>query len=174
MSLIRPTRDKRWSSFRDERALTLVEMMVVVLIVGMLASLSMPAIKRATQSARTSAIVNDLRVFYSAFGNHAQQAGSYPPETAVGVMPPLMVDQLKTSSWQRKTPIGGLYNWDNNRNHGGTRYRAAIAISRSGTNRVTADNAQLLSIDRKIDDGNLRTGNFRLGAASEPVYIIER
>lgn len=162
------------SSLTDARAFTLIEIMVVLLILSMLAAISMPASKRAIQSARASTIANDLRVFYAAYSSHAQQTGSYPPEVAVGVMPPLMVNQLGNTAWRRKTPIGGLYNWDYNRNHGGTVYRAAIAISRSGTNRVTTDNQQLLAIDRRIDDGNLNTGSFRLGAASEPVYIIER
>ncbi|HEX2854959.1 MAG TPA: prepilin-type N-terminal cleavage/methylation domain-containing protein [Opitutaceae bacterium] len=174
MSVIHPKRSSGLSSSPDEGAFTLVEIMVTMTIVALLASLSMPQVKKATQSARASVVANDLKVFYTAFGTYAQQNGAYPPEAAVGVMPPLMVNQLAKSSWQRKTPIGGLYNWDFNRNHGGTVYRAAIAITRSGTNTVTTDNAQLLAIDRRIDDGNLNTGNFRLGAASEPVYIIER
>lgn len=169
-----PNHSHRPSLPRDTRAFTLVEIMVVVLIISLLASVSMPASKRAIQTARAGTVANDLRIFYQAYSSHAQQTGSYPPEVAVGVMPPLMVGQLGTTAWRRKTPIGGLYNWDYNRNHGGTVYRAAVAISRSGTNRVTADNAQLLAIDRRIDDGNLNTGNFRIGAASEPVYIIER
>lgn len=148
--------------------------MVVVTIIGLLASLSMPAAKRAGQSARASAVANDLRVFATAFTTQAQQSGNFPPETTVGVLPPLMVGALGNSAWRRKTPIGGLYNWDFNRNHGGTVFRAAIAISRSGTNLVTTDTQQLLAIDRRIDDGNLATGNFRRGAASEPVFIIER
>jgi prepilin-type N-terminal cleavage/methylation domain-containing protein len=169
-----PALSCRSSLRRDQRAFTLVEIMVALLIVSLLAAVSMPIAKRSIQSARASTIANDLRVFYNAYSSHAQQTGSYPPEVAVGVMPPLMVGQLGTTSWRRRTPIGGLYNWDFNRNHGGTVYRAAIAITRSGTNRVSTDNAQLVAIDRRIDDGNLNTGSFRLGASSEPVYIIER
>ena len=148
--------------------------MVVVSVISVLAALALPAFKRITQAARTAAVTNDLRVFAAAFTAQAHQAGTYPPETTVGVMPPLMVGSLSNTAWRRKTPVGGLYNWDFNRNHGGTVYRAAIAISRSGTNLVTTDTNQLVAIDRLIDDGNLTTGMFRRGAASEPVYIIER
>lgn len=172
-----PDRYKRLCCSRHRcarSAFTLLEVMIVVTIISLLVTLAMPASRRAVESARASTIANDLRVFANAFSAQAQQAGIYPPEVAVGVMPPLMVGALNNSAWRRRTPIGGLYNWDFNRNHGGTVYRAAIAISRSGTNLVTTDTQQLLAIDRRIDDGNLTTGNFRRGAASEPVYIIER
>lgn len=147
--------------------------MAVVTIIGFLAAMALPASKRANQSARASTVANDLRVFATAFTTQAHQAGAYPPEVAVGVVPPLMVGALGDSAWLRRTPIGGLYNWDYNCNHAGVVYRAAIAISRSGTNLVTTDNALLLAVDRRIDDGNLATGNFRLGVNNDPVYIIE-
>lgn len=153
---------------------TIVELMVVVTIISLLAAMSLPAARRASQSAKASAVANDLRVFATAFTTQAQQAGSYPADTAVGVLPTVMVGALGNSAWRRKTPIGGLYNWDFNINHGGITYRAAIAINTSGTNLVTTDTAQLLAIDRRIDDGNLTTGNFRRGASNEPVYVIER
>lgn len=149
--------------------------MVVVTIISFLAAMSLPAAKRAGQSAKAAAVVNDLRVFSLAFGGYAQQANSYPPEVAVGVFPPAMAGSvLGQSAWLRKTPIGGNYNWDNNRTHGSITPKAAISINTNRTNRVTTDRTQLLMIDRRLDDGNLNTGNFFLGASSEPVYILER
>jgi prepilin-type N-terminal cleavage/methylation domain-containing protein len=160
---------------RGARGFTIVELMVVVTIIALLAALALPAARRAGMSAKASAVANDLRVFATAFGTYTQQAGSYPPEAAVGVMPPLMVGStLGQTSWLRKTPIGGNYNWDNAQAHAGITPRAAIAINSNGSNLVTTDRTQLLMIDRRIDDGNLATGNFFLGAHNEPVFIVER
>lgn len=148
--------------------------MVAVTIISILAALALPASRRAGLSAKAGAVANDLRVFATAFTTYAQQNGSYPAETAVAVMPPAMVGALGNTSWLRTTPIGGNYNWDNARTHGAITPRAAISINSVGTNLVTTDAALLLAIDKRIDDGNLTTGNFYLGAGNEPVYIVER
>ncbi len=85
-----------------------------------------------------------------------------------------MIGYLRASNWTRVTPIGGKYYWNPNSLHQGTRYRAVIVVATVGQDRVTSDRNQLLEIDRKIDDGNLSSGNFRLGASNYPIYILER
>jgi prepilin-type N-terminal cleavage/methylation domain-containing protein len=158
----------------DRQGFSLVELMVVVTIIAILAALSLPAARRAGQSGKASAVANDLRVFATAFTTYAQQNGSYPAESAVAVMPTGMSGTLGDTSWLRTTPIGGNYNWDNARTHGSITPRAAISINSVGTNLVSTDTALLQAIDKKIDDGNLATGNFYRGASNEPVYIVER
>ncbi len=147
---------------------------MVTLIIGVLAALAMPALKRTTISARASTVASDLRTFASAFQTYAQQNGKYPPDSGIGVMPPLMVGSLGNTSWRRVTPIGGRYNWEYNILSAGVRYRAAIGIRTLAASRVTTDVTQLRAIDRLIDDGNLATGNFFLGVGSAPFYVIER
>jgi hypothetical protein len=56
--------------------------------------------------------------------------------------------------------------------HAGTRFKAAIAISNTAAAPFVMDLDLMEAIDRIIDDGNLSTGNFRIGADDEPVYII--
>lgn len=160
--------------FRSTRGFTLVELAVVTTIIAVVAALALPAMQRLLVSTRAGAVVNDLRVFSGAFQSYEHQNGSYPPEAAVGVLPPLMVGQLGNTAWLRTTPIGGRYNWDFNVTHGGTRYRASIGLRTLSTNRVSSDTRQLLAIDRAIDNGVLTSGNFFLGAGNEPVFIIER
>lgn len=167
------------SSFRcrrlnSNRGFTLVEMGVVTLIIGVMAAAAMPALRLAAQTARANAVVNDLRVFASAFQAYAQQNGAYPVDAAIGVLPPVMVGSLGNTSWLRVTPIRGRYNWEYNKVHVGTRYRAAIGIRTKSPSTVMTDRQQLLAIDRRIDDGNLATGNFILGAGNAPLFIIER
>ena len=79
------------------------------------------------------------------------------------VATPEMADRLGKIDWQRGTPLGGQYNWENNQMHGGIRYRAAICISESATAPLEVNAEMLIAIDKVIDDGNLSSGNFRTG-----------
>jgi type II secretory pathway pseudopilin PulG len=147
---------------------------MATLIIGVMASLAMPALKRTIISTRASAVANDLRTFAAAFQSYEQQNGRYPPEAGIGVLPPLMSGHLDQSAWLGVTPIGGRYNWEYNRTTGGVRYRAAIGIRTQRTARVTTDRALLLAVDRLIDNGDLSSGNFFLGVGNEPFLVIER
>jgi hypothetical protein len=133
---------------------------------------AVPAIIRVKQRALATAIGNDLRVFAAAFDTYAHETGSWPAEVDAGVFPPEMANRIQATSWQRITPMGGQYNWDNNQTHQGTKYRAAIAISSTSASAVVEDVDLMEMIDRVIDDGVLTTGNFRIGADNEPVFIV--
>lgn len=148
--------------------------MVVVLIISLLMLAAIPTFRKIQRRAKTAAVVNDFRTFAAAFDSYAAEKGSWPAETAAGVMPPEMIERFKDVVWTRTTPIGGKYNWDYNQLHAGTRYKAAIVIEGTTDAPLVFDGDQLLDIDEKFDDGNLSTGNFILGAGMNPVYIIER
>ena len=153
-------------------AFTLVEVMVTVTIISLLAAASVPALKAVKRRTVATAIGNDLRTFAAAFDTYAHETGSWPAEVAAGVFPPEMANRINSTAWLRPTPFGGQYNWDNNQMHAGTRYRAAIAISSTAASPVIQDVDLLEAIDRIIDDGNLATGIFRIGADDEPVFIV--
>ena len=153
---------------------SLVELMVVVLIISLLAAVAVPAFARIQRKAKTAALVNDLRVFAAAFDAYAQETGAWPPEAAVSVLPPLMNGRISTAAWSRITPIGGKYNWEYNRRHAGVRYRASLAVGAAIGAPFVVDAAQMLDIDRAIDDGELTTGNFISGTGAVPVFVISR
>lgn len=153
-------------------AFSLTEIMVVITIISLLAAIGMPTLKSAKRRTVATAIANDLRTFAAAFDTHVHETGTWPVETDVGVTPPEVASRLNSGAWLRITPLGGKYNWDNNQMHAGQRYRAAIAISSTSASSVISDLDLLESVDKIIDDGNLTTGNFRLGADAEPVFII--
>lgn len=140
----------------------------------MLFLVAVPTYQRLQRKARTAAVVNDFSTFATAFQAHAHDAGSWPIETAGGVVPPGMTSQeLKSDNWTRTTPIGGKFDWENNQLHLGTRFRAAIAITDAAGAPLKLDYDQFLDIDQTIDDGNLTTGNFRLGFGDCPLFVIE-
>jgi len=159
---------------RGEAGFTLVEISVVVFIISLVAALAVPALKKVQIEARSAAVANDLRVFAGALQTYVHERGDWPPGNAdPGVFPAGMEGYLRESNWTRPTPIGGLYTWAPNTLQQGERYRAAIVLSSAGTNAVTTDKNQLLDLDRKVDDGSLDTGNFRLGYRNYPVFVLE-
>jgi prepilin-type N-terminal cleavage/methylation domain-containing protein len=159
---------------RSEAGFTLLELSVVVFIISVVAALAVPAIKKINLESKSTAVINDLRVFSGALQAYAQEKGDWPAGTSEpGLFPPGMEGYLRTTNWQSRTPIGGLYTWSPNATQAGERYRAAIVITTVGDHRVSSDLVQLLDLDRKIDDGNLETGNLRLGFRNYPVYVLE-
>jgi prepilin-type N-terminal cleavage/methylation domain-containing protein len=164
-----PLSTRRWNA-----GFSVLEIMIAVTIISMLAAISVPTIKSVRRRTIATAIGNDLRTFAAAFDVYAHERGGWPVEVAEGVLPPEMVGRINDGAWLRPTPLGGQFNWDNNQLHAGTVYRAAIAISSSVASPIIQDLDLLEAIDRIIDDGNLTTGNFRLGADDEPVFIVAR
>jgi hypothetical protein len=84
-----------------------------------------------------------------------------------------MEGYLGATGWQRVTPIGGLYSWDPNSTQQGERYRAVIVIATADGHPVSSESAQLLDLDRRVDDGDLDAGNFRLGYRNYPIFVLE-
>jgi type II secretory pathway pseudopilin PulG len=147
---------------------------VVVLIIGILAALAVPALKKNTLNARSSAVMNDLRVYAGAFQAYAQEHGDWPPGGgAPGVFPSGMDGYLSSTNWSRTTPIGGNYQFATQSPQAGGRYAAVIIISSTANNPVSSDANQLTDLDAKLDDGNLATGNFFLGYRNYPVFVLE-
>src|SRR5205823_1419032 len=60
---------------RSSGGFTLVEIMMVVLIISVLATLSIPVLQRVQRKTKTAAIMNDFRVFAAAFDTYAHETG---------------------------------------------------------------------------------------------------
>lgn len=139
---------------RPRRAgFTLVEIMIVVVIIGLLAALAIPAFQRVRTSAQNSRFVSDVRVFSQAFETYSMKNGTWPANGGTGVVPAGMSGELKDSAWTTmKNSVGGRWNWDMNSSG------ITAGISTTG---VTVTDAQMAAIDAKIDDGDLTTGRFQ-------------
>lgn len=147
---------------------TLVEIMVVVVIIGLLASLAIPAFKRVQRSAQNARAINDFRIFAQAFEVYNSQNGGWPPNAGAGVVPTGVNKDFKEDTWKAAaTVIGGRWNWDLDR----AEFKAGVSISG-----VTVTDEQLIEIDTKLDDGNLTTGLFQKIADSPArvSYILEQ
>jgi type II secretory pathway pseudopilin PulG len=144
-----------------------VEIMVVVVIIGLLAALAIPAFQRVQRSSQNARVINDFRIFSQAFEIYNSQNGAWPNNAGPGVVPILpvpMAGDFKTAAWQAITVVGGRWNWDNNMSSGGF---AGVCISS-----YTCTDEQMQEIDAKIDDGDLTTGLFQQTTTSRVMLIL--
>ena len=150
---------------RHRAAFTLVEIMIVVVIIGLLAAMAIPAFIRVQESSQNSRFVSDLRTIAQGFETYATKNGGWPPNAGTGIVPVGMSGEIKDSAWTvAKNSVGGRWNWDFN--------NLGVTASISCVN-VTASDAQMTAIDAKIDDGDLSTGNFQK-IGTRFMYILER
>ena len=142
---------------------SLVEIMVVVVIIGLLSVLALPAVTKSRLASQNNRFISDLRVFAQAFEKYSLQNGAWPPNAASGAVPTGMSGEFKNASWIGRNSVGGLWNWDFN-------YSGVVAAI--ATTSVTAPDTQMILIDQRIDDGDLDTGYFRK-VGTRFIYILE-
>lgn len=155
--------DFRKSGRAYRRGFTLVEIMVVVVIIGILAAVALPAFQRVRRRAVSSRYINDARQVRDAAERYALENGSFPPNGIGGLHPNLrgyVPDSLFNST---STPLGGVWDWDYQQDG----FTASVSVYQ-----FTVSDAQLLEIDRTIDDGDLNAGLFRK-IGSKAVLIIQ-
>lgn len=142
---------------------TLVEVMILVVIIGLLAGMAMPAFQKARISTQNTRVSNDLRVFREGFSNYSLDEGQWPPDSAPGEMPPQLEGYVTATVFEARTVVGGRYDW----NFQDGAYEASIAMVDT-----FMDQSQALDIDARVDDGDLSTGQFRANGA-DYVLILE-
>jgi len=146
--------------------------MIVTSVIALLGGSSLAAVQRIGNRAQASTYWSDMRVFAEAYGRYAQERGAYPAAGTPGQVPPGMTGYLRQSNWQKKSPIGGQYEWVDKDTAAvlGRPYNAAIRVAG-----CTWTMDQLRLLDRWFDDGNLTTGNLAVADAGTTVYfVIER
>jgi prepilin-type N-terminal cleavage/methylation domain-containing protein len=138
---------------RKTSGFTLTELMIVVMTVGLLASIAGPMFMRYYKKGQNGALVANLRAASDAFVMYSLENRKYPLTAGAGVVPGGMESYLQRFSWTAETPVGGSWNWDTDING----YKAGVAI-------ITprADILQMTDVDSAVDDGNLGTGRFRI------------
>ena len=159
-------------SIRARRAFTLVEISVVVTLLGLLVAMALPAYRHVTLQSKAAALVNDVRVFATAFQTYSTQKGGWPTTGTPGVVPPEIADAM-SAAFSKPTPIGGMYEWDYNTSANGFHVTAAITVVSTGASPMTDDVELIDKVDQLYDDGNTATGNVQLGATNTLVFILE-
>jgi prepilin-type N-terminal cleavage/methylation domain-containing protein len=132
---------------RSRPAFTLVELMVVVALIGMLASLAIAAMRIMKERSLASRFANDFREIARSFQNYNLERGAWPAATtSTGEIPANMAGYLP-AIYTQPSPMGGGYTWS------GPTGRLRL-INTQATDSV------MQRVDAILDDGNLTTGDF--------------
>ncbi len=132
---------------RSVAGFTLVEIMIVVVIIGLLAAMAIPAFQRSRMRSQAARLTNDFRQFDSAFQRYALEAGQLPATaSAGGVIPAGMAGYLPTA-YTQPSPLGGLYVWSGPSSH-------IVLVNTNATDTV------MQLVDAALDDGDLSAGEF--------------
>ncbi len=142
---------------------TILELMIVSVIVGILASIVMPSYRQHIRKARLTGMVTTLSSFRKSFEFYRLQYGRFPRDSHV-VLPQGMQGEISETVWRAETAIGGHYNWEGPNNYP---YSGVSVLN------ATAPSAEIALLDRLIDDGDLSTGQFRLTPNGRHTYIFE-
>jgi len=148
---------------KSKKGFTLVEIMVVVVIIGLLAAIAIPAFTKARENSQNARLANDFRTYSGAIETFSLETGQFPEDSDTGSIPAGMAIYIKTSDWNEGPSIGG--DWD-------VEYNSYGVISAIGAVDFKSSNEQLLKFDQRYDDGNLNTGDFRLLEANRYYYVV--
>jgi prepilin-type N-terminal cleavage/methylation domain-containing protein len=157
---------------------TLVEIMIVVAIIAILATIAVPAWLRASMRSQNAKFLNDARVFAHAMDVFATENKVYPPDfgtgsltkTANGTFYDLRpyVDEEKYYS---RTPLGGQWDIESQT----TDDPGGLLPAAVGVDNYAVTQGQLLMLEEQYDDEDLTTGGLRLVDSDTRYYwIIDR
>ncbi len=142
-----------------EAAFTLVEIMIVVVIIGLLAAMAIPAFQRSRERSQAARFVNDFHQYDSAFQRYAMEFGQLPATAAAGGVIPAGMSGYLPASYTELSPMGGRYVWS-----GPSSY--VVLVNSNATDTV------MQLVDVALDDGDLTTGNFiKIGSTAYGLHI---
>lgn len=152
---------------RVRQAFTLVEILVVVVILGILASVVAGQFVSVTDEAKRGAFVAELKIFSDAANLYFAREGSFLEDSSSGEMPRGFEAYTDADEWTNGTPIGGV--WDAELNS--FEITSGLGVHFNGG--VRRDDAYMTLVDQAFDDGSVESGLFRRIAAGRYYYIIE-
>jgi general secretion pathway protein G len=153
---------------RPRRAFTLVEILIVVVILGILASIVIGQFGNASQDAARVAFATSLREYATAAERYRIDYTAYPGDGSSGQVVSGFEDYVRAEQFQVATPIGGV--WDTEFNDNGVGFAVGVHFNGTGT---TRDDAYMAAIDAMIDDGVLTSGSFRRLAAGRYYRVLQ-
>lgn len=148
---------------KQVKGFTLIEIMTVVVIIGVLGALAVPAVLRADAASKATALAGSLETLSGGALNYAMEKGEWAPASTNGILPSELHGYISEVTFESEPPTGGQWIIDS-----GTDFTFAIGVSSSSSPDET-----FVKIDEINDDGDLTTGAFRKTAEGTFFLIIE-
>ena len=123
----------------------------MVVIIGLLASLAIPAFQKIRLNAKFAKFINDARVFAGAVETVYLETGVKPIDSSTGKISPEMAEYVREGFFTQESPIGGRWDVESDDSN------ISLGVGVDGYN-ITKD--ELLALDTKYDDGDLKTGRL--------------
>ncbi len=144
--------------------------MIVVVIIGLLAAMAIPAFSRVRERARVNRFVSDLRTFTAGIDTMMLELGTTPGDPSSGSFAgghAQLGDYLNEGVYAQPTTIGGVWDIDS----GDFGYRALVGVDFGG---APSDQQRkyLQLVDDLIDDGDLSAGTFRAFNSGRRGYAV--
>lgn len=149
---------------RKQTGFTLIELMIVIAIVGILASMAMSAYERFILRSKLSEMTAQLGHFSKAFEVWKQVNGRFPNDSHIVLPDEASNIGINEIQWLAPTLLGGTWNWEGPNTHD----FAGISIMGH-----TAPDEHMEIFDAILDDGDLDTGKFRRVKPGRVTYILE-
>ncbi|MEE8153390.1 MAG: type II secretion system protein [Phycisphaerales bacterium] len=146
---------------------TLIEILIVLVIVGILASIVIAQFRDASDDAVRSAFLINGKTFVESAMRFQLDTGQFLEDSGSGFLPAGFEQYIQPEKWIGGTPIGGV--WDAELNSFGI--TSALGVHFNGTG-ATREDAYMAQLDAAVDDGDLATGSFRQIAGDRYYFII--
>lgn len=146
------------------RGLVLVELLLFLLVLVLAVTLLFAGLDRMQHRVRLEQFGSELQAYAATFEQARADSGRWPATAeAAGA-------RLRDSGWPDGSDFGGEYGWVPPAAAAGPGMITLTAFAPGFPLELTR--ADLLEIDRRIDDGDLASGRFRTGFNGWPVYLV--
>ncbi|MEM8944054.1 MAG: prepilin-type N-terminal cleavage/methylation domain-containing protein [Planctomycetota bacterium] len=142
---------------RGRKGFTLVELVIVILLLGILASVVAPALIDTVGDVEVNVVLTNVDVIFDAVERYAAEHGELPVNSAINHFPEELEGYLPESLFLLPTSIGAPYDW-NGPGTGVSHHGVSIEMSTDGAANATNFYAR---IEAAADDGDSNAGWIR-------------
>lgn len=152
-------------TLRTKEGFTLIELMIAMFVIGVVATIAIPAFSKYMRNTRATTFTRDVRTLAYAGMQYALESGWYVSDTSSGIFPTELEGYFSKQKFELGTSLGGV--WDFEQDDAGD-FTSAVGVVGP-----TESEAIFQLVDKHIDDGNLTTGAFQKIGADRYYFVIE-